>query len=309
MPDFYCMDVVENIRAHGYTPILYPVDKHFQIQKNSLERFRKKYTPHAMVFFHACGIRNTLLSDRSYIRSISKKMLIIEDAVHMLLNPEEIDLVSDTHIVVDSLRKTSPLPGSFLYGTPKAIDSVKSPYTHEYVYLCYTFVLFMLFRFVFVAGILSRSDLLIRFAHTKILKKHDDVIGDSRAGHEGIWFIPFIHSFIHFQKIEQIKRNQAERYTHTLQKPYGTNDNRYTIRIPEKDFGSLHVYPVGYRISQSVSHDTINSVFEKREFPIWTKFPDCPWSKRYAVVFLPLGFHVEYNEIDIVCRLINSCRP
>lgn len=308
LPNFYCMDVVENIRAHGYTPILYPLDVHFQIQKKTLELFRKKYSPHAIVFFHACGIQNTLLSDRAYIRNISKKTLIIEDAVHKLLNPEEISLVCDNHIVLDSLRKTSPLPGSFLYGTQKTVDTIQPPYIHEYVYLCYTFFLFVLFRLVFVTGIVIHSDWLIRFAHTKILKKHDDVIGDSRVGHAGMWHIPFIHSFIHFRKIEMVKREQTTQYLRTLNKTSSTKHARYSVRIPEKNFGLLHVYPIGYILSPSVSHDVINSFFEKHGIPIWTKYPDCPWSKKRAVVFLPLGFHVGYNEIDTVCRLINGFR-
>lgn len=303
------MDVIENIRAHGYTPILYPLDRNFQVPKKTLERFLKKYTPHAVVLFHACGIKNTLCTDRPYLRNISKKMVIIEDAVHMLLNPEDISVVSDTHIVMDSLRKTSPLPGSFLYGTTKMIDSIVPPYTHEYLYLCYSVFLFILFRLVFVTGILSRSDFLVRFAHTTLLKKHDDVIGDSLAGHAGIWYIPLIHTFMHFEKIQQIKRDQATRYARALHPSLGTKDNRYTVRIPEKDFGLLHVYPVGYTITPSVTHDTINSIFEKNGIPIWTKYPDCPWSKKHAVVFLPLGFHVEYNEIDSVCRLINDYKP
>jgi hypothetical protein len=34
------------------------------------------------------------------------------------------------------------------------------------------------------------------------------------------------------------------------------------------------------------------------------KFPDAPWSKKYGVLFLPLGQHVHTQEIVSVCEKI-----
>lgn len=36
VPDFYCMDVISNIQNHGYTVVMYPLNKQFQIRPATL---------------------------------------------------------------------------------------------------------------------------------------------------------------------------------------------------------------------------------------------------------------------------------
>ncbi len=304
IPDFYCMDVIQNIQHHGYTPVFYPLDDHFQISKKRFDYLRRVHKPTVIFLFHACGIQNTLLTDSAYIRKIARQSLIVEDAVQRLVNPKNIHLHHANHVIIDSLRKTSPLHGSFIYGSEQLIHNleVQIPYL-EFGYQVFTLLLFITFRLIFLIGVIFKSDVLVRYAHMHILRIHDDYIGDSIYGHTGPWYIPLIHQHISFSRIEHLKGKQSIRYARVLTKIHQIPE-LYSIRIDKQHYPYLHVFPLGFKITKKISHETINLYFKQLGIPIWTKFPDCPWSKTRAVLFLPLGFHVGYNEIDRVCRLL-----
>ena len=304
IPDFYCMDVVQNIQNHGYTPVFYPLDEHFQISKTKFDQLRRKYKPSVIVLFHSCGIQNKLLSDSHYIKEIAQNTLVIEDAVQRLVNPEKIQIHHTNHVIIDSLRKTSPLHGSFIYGSKQLIANLDYKITDaEPRYQFLSFLLFVVFRIIFVVGVICNSSLLVRYAHTHILKKHDDLIGDSRFGHSGPWYIPLIHQYICFSSFEKLKLKQSFQYVELFKKTQSIQ-MLYNIHIYKKNYSYLHVFPVGFNLNIKYSHESINEYYRQLGIPVWTKFPDCPWSKTRAVLFLPLGFHVGYNEIDRVCRLL-----
>src|SRR3989344_8457166 len=134
IPDFYCGDVLENIRLHGYKFIHYPLDKNFQIKVSKFSKILKKHPPDAVVIFHACGITSRLLSDLSWIKVLDKKTLLIEDSVHRVINPSKLKLVSDSHFIIDSLRKISPLYGSSMYGTKKGMSFEPAKFNGASVY-------------------------------------------------------------------------------------------------------------------------------------------------------------------------------
>lgn len=304
IPDFYCMDVVQNIQNHGFIPVLYPLNDHFQIAKKHIDYLRKVHKPTVIILFHACGIQNKLLNDAVYIRKLADKILVIEDAVQRLVNPEHVRLYHPNHVIIDSLRKTSPLHGSFIYGSEQLVHNldVQIP-DPEFIYQHITFILFILFRLIFLIGVIFKSNALVRCAHMYILKKHDDYIGDSRYGHNGPWYVPYIHQYICFSRIERRKQLQSIRYAGRITKIHRML-TLYTIRIYKQNYPYLHVFPVGFKINNKYSHESINEYLSNLGIPVWTKFPDCPWSKTRAVLFLPLGFHVGYNEINSVCRSI-----
>lgn len=82
VPDFYCMDVVNNIQSHGYTVRFYALDDHFQ-NIDPFPKLIKKTDPAAVIIFHACGIRNKK-ADTWIRENADGNLLIIEDAVQTL---------------------------------------------------------------------------------------------------------------------------------------------------------------------------------------------------------------------------------
>ncbi len=304
VPSFYCMDVVENIKRHGYTPVFYPLDDNFQITKSELEKMIRKHKPSVLILFHACGITNTLLVDHTYIEKLCLHMLVVEDCVHRLLNPSTIAVHHKNHFMIDSVRKVSPLYGSFVYsGLPVAIPHIQMK-QKEYFYLIGSQVLYTLFRVVFVLGVMLRSYDLVSFAHKRLLRFHDDLIGDSVYGYRGGHHYSLLHRYINFSLIEAHKQKQVELYEQLLKPLYGATSPWRAVRMRAEDKKLLHVYPIGFKPQDDVFVSNIEKVLRDNRIPVWFKFLDSPWSKNRAVLFLPLGFHVTTRDIQRVCSLL-----
>lgn len=307
IPDFYCTDVIHNIRSHGYTPILYPLDDQLTIPIKDLKTYIDTYKPKVVIIFHACGI--TRIS-RGTIESLCKThhdVLFIEDAVHMLIDPRAISLRLPNHYLMDSLRKVSPLPGSFLY------HAAGSPYIHadamhhEWKYAFSVHITFVFFRIVFILGTLLYSSQLVRYAHEKTLKIHDNIVGDSDGGYMGNAIIPHIHAFIDFRKIQRLKYTQIKLYEKHMGSLLKKSQLWYRFRIPATQKKDLHVYPIGLKNGNGMDMFThIESYLHTQGVIVWFKFPDSAWSRTRGVLFLPLGFHITEKQIKYIMDTLTS---
>lgn len=306
LPDFYCMDVVENIRRHGYTPVFYPLDDNFQISNTTFVTLIRRNRPQVIILFHACGITNKVAKDIRYMRSLCEKALVIEDCVHRLINPSTMQLVHTNHIAIDSIRKVSPLYGSFMYSKFALDETQMTNKQREYSYILFTHLLYTLFRMAFVLGVMFRSYRLVSYAHTRLLRFHDDLVGDSTYGYKGKRRYKFLHRFINFSYIEKLKEKQIALYASLLSSLYKKGSPWYEVGMPQSDKKYLHVYPLGFNPRSRFGTKEVETLLQNNRIPVWFKFLDCPWSQMRSVMFLPLGFHVTNNDIKRVCSLLTQ---
>lgn len=320
VPDFYCLDVVENIHAHGYKTAFYQLDANLQPIESQFRQQVIKTQPSAVILFHAAGIQCDLVN-RSMIEWLGlRHCLVIEDCVQRLVNPEEIHLFGKHHLVMDSLRKVSPLPGSMVYGLKSgflnddvAWSSQSTTLRHwdisiravvmEYGYQYLSAALFCLFQTLQAIAVLTHSPKIMRFSHQVVLRQHDALIGDSRRGYSGWSIWRWLHQYIDFAKVARLKRTQVEQYERVLEPLLRQQRNFfYSITISDREKGSLHVFPLGLR--RPITQTQIDWL-HGRGAVIWPKFPDSEWAKDKSVLFLPLGFHVTKTEIDYLAQLLS----
>lgn len=304
LPDFYCMDVVENIKNHGYRVAFYKLNKQLQISKGKFLRAVKRNKPAVIVVFHPLGIRSTLMTHPTWIRNLSPSTLLIEDAVHILMDPQDITLYADNHIVMTSLRKVSPLPGSFMYGTAKGLDFRPAPMRMSR-YSTRSFLFYGLYRMMTVAAYLFRQPHWLQMAHTVMLKRHDDVIGDSIVPHGGYPFIPTLYSWINFQRVYKMKRHQLKQYHASCAGIFGRGSDFYRIPMRKHDAQYLRAYPVA--LKKKASKDLLAYLSEKNIIT-YELFRDCPWSKRRSILYFPLGFHIGKQDIRYVTQTLETCK-
>jgi hypothetical protein len=302
LPDFHCMDVIGNIEAHGYPCHFYALDDHFQASAEDVQRRMAETGAGVLFLFHACGITNRLIHDDAFLKSLPPELILIEDAVHRLVNPETVVIKRPRHFVIDSLRKDSPLPGSFIYGLPGDLPGhptrhLLSPYTLGAV------VWYTLFRMALSLGALLNNGKLINYAHSVLLQKHDDIIGDSADSHRGLPLYPWVHQWINFDNLKRRKAEQVRRYRELLMPLETGHPDFYRVDIPETDDSKLHVYPLGYRGRRDKE---LIDALHRRGMIVWFKFPDAPWSRSRQVLFLPLGFHVSDQEIAALADALQA---
>lgn len=307
LPDFYCIDVVNNIRAHGYKPVFYPLDEQFRIPKLQLLLHIKKQRPAVTILFHACGIIHLSGTQLAPLFRQHPDMLVIEDSVHRLIHPEKITLVHPNHYIIDSLRKVSPLPGSFLYRSAASEPIQPDRSMREWQYITGVYIKYLLFRLIFVWGNIIHSSNLIRLAHERVLASHDNLIGDSRSGYAGNCLVPLIHAFLNFNKIKKIKHDQVSLYAKEIKSVIKKHPAWYEIKIPRHIKQDLHVFPLGLRrVRNSDVFVHVQSHLHEHNVISWFKFPDAPWSKKRGVLFLPLGFHITPADIRHTIKVLGS---
>ncbi len=290
VPDFYCSDVLDNIRRHGHDYIYYQLDKNFQITTDKLRRYLWLYQPDIVIIFHACGITSQLFLNKSWMADLPKESTVIEDSVHRLVNPEKIKLLNTNHLVMDSLRKVSPIPGSRMFGN---VDFI--PDRIYNLYFIKSSILYILFRIFLNLGFTN-------FAHQNLLGKHDDIIGDEYSSQTGLSIFKFLLAHLDYEKIESLKHSQIALYEKYL-KPVYKNKFYYHIKFPKSDYKYLHVYPLGVVTDPQ---EKLVTYLHQQKILVWYKFTDSPWSTTRRVLFLPLGFHINESKIKAISSaLIN----
>lgn len=293
IPDFYCIDVVINIQARGHKVYYYRLNKDFQIDEENFAKEIKYRKPDVAVIFSACGITSNLLEHKSWVRHLKDKAIILEDAVHRLIDPKEITLINERHVVMDSLRKVSPLPGSRMFGAEAMLNFRQAPHTKVNFYLLKSLWWYINFRFVLSCGFWLKNSRMLVFAHEELLDRHDAIIGDEAPAQPGLGILKPLVNRINPEAIRKVKNEQAKLYEKYLTKVW-KNKFFYKVKIERADFPYLHVYPLGFRLRPKKK---LEKLLHDNGIAVWYKYTESPWSRNKSVLFLPLGFHI--TEADI----------
>lgn len=304
VPDFFCLDVVENMISHGFQVVTYPVDRNFQTDPILFSSLLKEYQPDVAVIFHAVGITNALFQHKKkWLSSLPENTLLLEDSVHRVVNPEDISIVSQRHVVIDSMRKVIPLPGSNLFGS-QAIATLRPSSTLETIpYQIIVLGWWLLFQFCLLIVTAVPSKQLQQWwnhlAEGAMLRGYD-VIGDSLVAAPGNLLISWLSSHIDHERIALIKTQQVQIYKQKI-KSIWSSSYIFPIAINERDFGKLRGYPIGLELT------TATQILERlRAAGLLVRFEldTFGWSTKQKVIYLPLGPHLTQNQIEIVANTL-----
>jgi hypothetical protein len=300
VPDFYCSDVLDNIKSRGHKYTYYPLDDNFQTTSSRFRKYLWLFHPDIVIIFHACGLTSDLLKDVSWFSDLPDHSLIIEDSVHRLVDPSGLKLLNTRHFVMDSLRKVSPLPGSRMFGSAGSPHFTRTSAAIVPSYFFSSLYYFFIFRLALKLGFLLNSARVVAFAHERLLKRHDDLIGDSRIPGRGLPIINRISCHFNYEKISALKTKQVGIYQKHFRSLF-KNPRFYKVNIPVSDYSHLHVYPLGVRGGPD---EKLIKLLHSCGIPVWFKFTDVPWSQKRGVLFLPLGFHVSEEEIRSLAQIL-----
>jgi hypothetical protein len=241
------------------------------------------------------------VKNRSFVQAITKNALLLEDCVHQVVDPQSVKPVNDRHFLMDSLRKVTPLSGSFLYGTKRGMQFAQTKRLWTW-YTMKTTLLYAFFRMLLIAAHFFHKPSIAVFAHKNVLKRHDDIIGDTVA-HRGIWAVAWVAQWLQYEKIARMKREQVKWYEKYLHSLYGKSSPFYRITIKRKEHGNLHVYPIGLKKKMD---ERMFSYLKQKNIVVWPKFSDSQWAKKRDVLFFPLGFHMNKGKIKRITKALTA---
>lgn len=298
IPSFYCIDVVENMKSHGFVPVFYPLDDVFQPDTGVLNRLIHEHAPACVVIYHAGGIQSNLLKSRTWRRHLPKGTVIVHDHAHTLIPPDQVALPTAQDIAINSLRKNVPLPGSYIYMHRRTLP-LPRPAIHNPLYVAHARAAYILLRLFLVIGHRLHSTRLVRAGLYKVLPHHENLIGDSPRGNCGPRFSQIVSAYIDYSKISSIKKKQAEVYRRGIRKIMKRRSGMSTPAYAASD--TLHAFALVVRDPLA---DSIETALDA--LGLWPKFPDCPWSQDRKVFYLPLGPHITRRDQSLIMLAIRK---
>ena len=302
-PDFFCTDVWDNCRAHGYTVETYPVTEDLTIKQEHFWSAVKRYNPAVVFVFHTFGIQNSLLSSDLFARYSG---WVIEDSVHRIIEPTRLTLLDERHIVIDSTRKLTPLLGSQIFARKNVLTytshlSNSDPESHHH-----TTQKILAFWKQF-QDLLASADFAQVTQAYELLNSGDNLIGDSMES------LGLDHHFLEQRKyldmdtIHQAKQQHYSLYETRLESIL--KDERFVISWKREtahkgdrfDGSDLAFYPL---ILHSDYAFLLKEYLLKRQIQTFVEFSDSPWAINKNIICLPLGPHVTSDQIELACHCI-----
>jgi hypothetical protein len=304
IPDFYCADVVKNMKEHGLKCVTYPVDRNFQTSVKFFKQAINKTQPQIVIIFHSVGITNKLINQfNDWQAVLPKDCLLLEDSVHRLVEPNKLKLLADRHVVIDSLRKVIPIQGSNLYGTEviKNLEQTKifSTFFYRFMVVFWWFIFQACLNLSKIFPVKSWQIYWSLLAE-KVMLIGYEIIGDSQFSGHGLSFFKFLSRHIDFEKIAKAKIKQVNKYE-TLLVSIWQSPKVFKIEVDQNDYGNLRAFPVGLNL------DTAPEILKKlRAKGLLVRFEldNFGWTKKQKVIYLPLGPHLNDKDIEVVAEIL-----
>lgn len=287
VPNFYCLDVVENIKNHGYKPVCYQIRKNLTASKKDFTNKITKYKPKAVIVFNPVGITSNLFDDTRWLKNALKQSILIEDSVHNIINPSKVKIIKKNHFVIDSLRKVVPLQGSNLYGRRQDLNFLPPGTFQSFFYKIKVCIYWFLMVIAWSFKKFSIAE--------KLMLKGYKIIGDSMLPASGPFISSFLSMRINIKEIEAIKKRQVELYEFALK-------NKLPVRalMSEADKGKLRGYPL---ILPNYKASKIIEAFRKKKVFVRFELDEFGWSQKYKIIYLPLGIQMNRAAQDHICEL------
>ena len=290
IPSFYCKDVERNIKLHGYKVEFYKILPNLDPDKKSFIDAIKKYNPSVIVIFHPAGIKSNLLDNQKWLAKISGNSILIEDAVHRVLNATDFKIIKRNHFIIDSLRKVIPIQGAHLYGN---IDDLNFDVPNVFQSIIYRFKV----NYYWFLMVMTWTIGLGKKAEKNMIKGYN-IIGDSIKPSRGSVIGRLLSDRINVASLQKIKIKQVNIYEKEIK-------NVVPIKLTIKDSDKKHLrgYPV---ILPLVSSAKILKYLRSNNLLVRFELDGSDWSKGQKIIFLPLGFQMSDSQQKEVCKLVKS---
>ena len=290
VPDFYCTDVEENIKKHGYRVVRYKILPNLKAGKKSFAAAVRKYKPPVIVVFHPVGIKSNLFDSESWLARTAGESILIEDSVHKILNPRDLKIIKSNHFIIDSLRKVVPLQGSRVFGKSADLNFDVPSVFQSFFYFLRVNTNCFLMNICLTLGIHKLAERLMLDGY--------DLIGDAAKPARGSLIAKFLSSRLNTDKIQKLKEKQTDCYEQIL-----GDFLPYKLKLKDKDKKHLRGYPV---VLQSSKANKVLSFLRNRGLMVRFELEESNWGRKYKIIYLPLGFQMRVKNQKKICNLVKS---
>lgn len=296
VPSFYCVDVLNNIREHGYQVSEYEVSKYLHVEPSLLEKAIQKENPDIFVNFDPVGVPSGITEKQ--LRKLSFRTLVIQDRVHTVVGSSiEHYPESDKHLVLTSYRKVTPFPGTVaIYTRNSRKPQSKFPwkYTLKSLWLWKWYIFYLkLATLIHSVGIANLA--------VKLLKRHNDLIGDSMISGPLPSFLLGLYDHIAIERIKESKVKQFSIYQDVLSHLLETKAKYlWTVRDSKYNAEKLRGYPL---ILRARIAEKFMQICRLNGFLTVSELDDSTWSRNQKIFYLPLGPHLKEQDVKKIAEI------
>lgn len=303
IPDYYCLDVVKNMEAHGLEYLTYEIKKDLQTNRDHFLFQLKKYKPAVIIVFHAVGIENSLLKNIKWLDYLSEKTILIEDSVHRVIDPKQLKFVSKNHYIIDSLRKVVPIQASRVFSQQKVARSYFGNYFKTLFYRIRVLFWWTVMQFFLVTVYKTSSKTIQRYGNIlaeRAMEIGYEIIGDHLDSSPAPKVMQFLSRHLNIELLQSTKIMQAELYETQLADIYSRN-GFFKIPFQNSDKKQLRGYPLGIELTIA---DKLLAHLRAANILLFFELNDSPWSTKQKIIYLPMGLHVSNKNIGHVAKTI-----
>jgi hypothetical protein len=291
-PSFFCVDVLDNCRLHGYKVETYPLDKYLEISEELLSDYIERTQPRVIFVFHPLGYYSKIIDYKTIWRD---DMLVIEDSVHRLVDSPV--LRNDNHIIIDSIRKITPLFGSCIW-TTLALDKPKYNFGDIIIFVR-IYYFWRKFQSVINSGTGQGSIAKVVRGYN-YLNSSDNQIGDNYRPIALPTYLAKERQYLDILKIQSVRSEQWILYNKSLFN--FLHDERFCIMLNSHPLDQPAFYPL---ITISDYAFLIREYLLSQRVVTFVEFSDSSWSVDKNILCLPLGTHVSVEDVENICSAIN----
>ena len=301
VPDFFCTDVTSRLEERGFNIIWYSlnIDLTFSEEQflSSFSSENIKASVGALFIYYPLGNRDGVPACSWFRAQLGDSVLLIEDCADCLLEPQQVLLLDENHIIIDSLRKILPMQGARLFSLRASVYQI-SPLSLFNSYFLKTGVLHFLYSFIHIITEFFPLKLLLQWKWA-LFGMHSDSIGTNYQGIRKGLFSPYLLSCISIHKFKE-KRQQVVTWYQENVSDIEIKTNFHIIPFPHNQGEARFIVLSGEKGSLL----TIADQLEKKSVFVDIHFDDSPRAINTDYLLLPIQLTMTKKEVDFICNAI-----
>ena len=282
-PEFYCMEVIEGLKRRGYQCACYACLASMRPNEESLLSAVSEYQPRLVCIYHPLGLSVQVQCQ------MPEGVVLLEDHAHSLLDASELRIRGPGHVVMDSIRKVSPLQGSRVASAKTLSGAAWSLYRYRLL------ILHLGYRLLLFAARLSGGITTWR-ATDCIFERYTCLVGSARQPARGFFWDRWLVSRLSAAKARAARAPLAAR-AHALAASLARTSKIFCcLEFAESDFMRLRSYPLG--LARPDLDGMLLRFLSQRGLRLDYIFPDCPFCRNLRLLMVPLGLGSSVADLE-----------
>jgi hypothetical protein len=299
IPNFFCSDVTNRIKEHGFKILNYKFDSNLKVDINSIKDIINSNRIDLFILYYPLGMTKNAPNPQEIRNIVGHNTIIIEDLADCLVEAPPYGIIDSRHYCIDSLRKLLPIQGSRIWGENLANIS----YEFDNLYRYKSLILWFLTRLLGTISNLTKSTFIDNL-RWNTFGYHSDLIGKSENGNAGFEIDRFILNIIDINAYKNIRGKIINDYIDQFSQCNFKSETNL-VPIQSDDINNVR-FPI-LRAKKGELQTLVNHL-DSLGISCDIHFEDSPLSQEYDFMLMPADFNYNTKQISIILKACQNIK-